>query len=218
MPAPYSRSISFSTESGDPVGIRVPVPFRGTLTRLVLQRTSSTGVAASFKLYDRRGACANLVDLNVANSGTVTSVGNSSGQASVTFGSAHGLWSGDRFEIKGSSVAAYNRLHVVQTVGSPTVVVTDVAYTSAGSGGLWQTEPAVPTVHPAMHLILSDSIASDATVKDLLNLNVEYENRDNYNPVTRLASDSLWLEFDPGAADAATWELAFTVHPASFVV
>lgn len=216
MPVPYSRSISFSTTSST-VCVRIPAPFRGKLTRLTLTQVSGTPVGGEFRIYDRKGACAAATDLNVRLSGVVSAITTNVSGCQVVFTDTHGLYVGDQFVIKGCSVSTYNTTHTVLSVVNGTTVVSNVAFSSNGAGGLWQTPPFMPTRTPATHLILQEEVFPNAPLYRL-DLDRMYENRDNQNSTTRLASDSLWLEFVPSAgAGAATWELGYSVYPSSFV-
>jgi hypothetical protein len=216
MPAAYSRIVQFSSASASPICVRIPSPPRGKLTRLTLKRTGGASLTGTFTIYDRKGACAGETDLNVRLSGDVATVVTSGGKARVAFTDAHGLYVGDTFEIKESSIAAYNVTHTVTSIVDDDTVVTDVNYTADGAGGLWQTLPFLPTRDPSGHIVFTGTVAAAATTVHV-NLDIPYENRDNQNEVTRIATGALWLEFTASAVTAATWELGFTVHSVSFV-
>lgn len=216
MPAAYSRSISFTT-AGQTVCVRIPVPPRGRLTRLTLVQVAGTAVAGDFKIFDRKGACSVATDLNVRLSGVVSTVATDVSGCRVTFTDTHGLYVGTQFEIKGCSVAAYNVTHTVLSIVNSTTVISDVAFSGNGTGGLWQTLPFLPTRAPITHLLMQEEVFPGEPLQRL-ELDRVYENRDNQNESTRIASDSLWLEFVPASGSgSATWELGYSVYPASFV-
>lgn len=216
MPAAYSRSMTFST-GADTVCARVPCPFRGRLTRLTLTQTSGTAAAGTLRLYDRRGASSVATDLNVRVSGVVDEVVTHVDGCKVVFTDTHGLYVGESFEVKGCDVGQYNTTHTVLAVVNDTSIVSDIAYTADGSGGLWQLQPFLRTQAPVTHLVLQEEVYAGSPLYRL-EMDRRYENRDNQNETTRLAYDALWLEFTPQAeASNATWELGFTIEPASFV-
>lgn len=68
-------------------------------------------------------------------SGTVSSVTESSGTATVTTGAAHGLQIGDRLELSGANEAAYNTVHFVHTVPSDTTLTIKVASGTGNATG-----------------------------------------------------------------------------------
>ena len=211
MSGSYSSTTVFDTAGTTPKCVELPASQRGDLDRVIITQLSGTAMSATFKIYDRRGACAGEPDIHVDNYGSIVSVTNSGGNTAITFDAAHGMQVGDRFEIKENNVTEYNVIHTVTSVTSDTAVVTDIGYTSAPSTmGVWQTEPFLPTTSPVGHLLYSGSITAgnDFTAFDL---GRGYENRDNQLEVDRLRYNALWLEFTPGAGTAASWEISITV-------
>jgi hypothetical protein len=76
MASEYSRVVAFSGNSNAIQALELPAPSYGTLDRFIITQTSpasNTG-SGTFKVYDRRSACIGLTDLNVENSGTVSSI------------------------------------------------------------------------------------------------------------------------------------------------
>lgn len=210
MALSYSRTVQFSAAGGSTVCVELPLPPRGTLDRIVITQTSGTAVDAPFKIYDRKGASTVANDLNVDNSGSIVSITTSSGSCLVETSAEHNLIPGDTFEIKGSSVTAYNTTHTVVSVTSDTEIVTDISYSSdEGSGALWQTSPFIPTVAPVTHLVVTatKSGASDYTSFGLAR---PYENRDNQTEVLRARYWALWLEITPAGSGAKTFEIGYT--------
>lgn len=69
----------------------------------------------------------------------VSTIGNSGGKCAITFSGVHGLSVGATFTISGNSVSGYNSptVHQVTSVTSTVAVVTNVNYTSTGTGGSW---------------------------------------------------------------------------------
>lgn len=218
MPAAYTRSVQFEASSTTPVCVRVNVPFRGRLTRFVLEQVGGTAIAAKVKLYDRRGACSVANDVNVRLSGEVDTVTTHIDGSQVLFTEPHGLFPGDRIEVKTCSVDAYNTTHIVLAVIDDSTIVSNVSYdTSDGAGGYWQTPPFLTTRAPSTHLLLQDDVYPNSPIVRL-DIDRPYENRDNQNELTRLLNDALWLEFTPLDDEGVTlWELGYTVYPASYV-
>ncbi len=101
---------------------------------------------------------------------------------------------------------AYNVTHTVVSVTSATVVVTDIAFTSGGTGGLWQTSPFIPTRNPASYLIYEGSLVAGSL--QAFDIDRGYENRDNESETMRSRYSALWAEFTP--ATTATYEIAIT--------
>lgn len=207
---PYSRIIEFSATGGVLTGIALEGPARGTLERLIITQVSGVAVAAAFSLYDRRGAIANLNDINVTASGTVTSVVTASGKAQVTFGAAHAMVPGALFDIKGSDVADYNVRHTVVTVVSPTVVVTDINYTSNGTGGYWQTAPLTRSYNPASHLVHEGNVTSGVSSKEYA-LRKVYHNSDVRHQHQQAPNTALWLAITPAGTGSKLWQAAYTL-------
>lgn len=208
MAGSYSRIVEFEGTASTPVCVELPTVPRGLLRRFVIKQASGTSASGAFTLYDRKGACVKATDLNVTESGTVTSVANSSGSAQITFAAATNLKVGDVIEIKGNSVSAYNVQHTIVSKTSATVFVSDVSYTSNGSGGLWQTTPFMPTYDPAMHAVYGNSVTSGAF--SAYDLYISFENRDNQSPTMRTRYQALWLEFTP--SQNGTFQAAITTE------
>lgn len=74
-------------------------------------------------------------------SGTVTSITESSGVGTVTTGAAHGLQIGDRLQVSGANEAAYNTVHFVHTVPSTTTLTIKIASGTGDATGtlVWRT-------------------------------------------------------------------------------
>jgi hypothetical protein len=208
MATGYSRTVQFAGVSGIATCVELPAAPRGVLERLIITQLTGTAAGGSVSVFDRKGACANANDLNVEEAGGVTSIADSGGSASITFDAAHNLQVGDQIEIKGSSVSAYNTTHTVASVTSDTVAVTDVAFTSGATGGLWQTLPFLPTANPASHLVYSGSVSSGSL--QAFDIDRGYENRDNQSETKRTRSSALWLEYTPN--QNGTFEVAITTE------
>ena len=67
--------------------------------------------------------------------GSLDVITDNAGSAQVTFAANHDFEAGDSFFVTGASEAAYNVLHTVGSVVSPTEVVTNVIYTADAAGG-----------------------------------------------------------------------------------
>lgn len=208
MPSGYSRVTQFAGVAATPICVELPAPPRGTLERIVLTQLSGTPGAGTVVVYNRKGACVSENDLNVDESGVVDTVLTNSGDASVTFTEDHNLKVGDTFEIKGCDVGAYNVTHTVTSVTSPTIVVTDIAYTSDGSDGFWQTSPFNPTNNPASHIVYSGTIAAGSL--QAFNINRGYENSDNQSETMRARYQALWAEITP--TENGNYEIAMTAE------
>ena len=211
MAVGYTRVVEFSGTSGTKTCIELPACPRGMLEKLVITQLTGTSAGGDFSVFDRKGACENANDLNVAQSGGVTSIADSTdtpGQARITTDADHGLKPGDTLEIKGNSVSAYNVTHTVSAVISDTEVDTDISYTSGGTGGYWQTTPFLATRNPASHVVFSGTVASGT----FSNYNIDrgYENRDNQSEAMRARYQALWLEFEPD--QNGTFEVAVTTE------
>ncbi len=206
MASGYSRIVTVDGTAATAQCVELPTPPRGTLDRIIVTQTSGSGGAGDIAIYNRKGACSVANDIHVAESGNLVGVTNGSGFATVETDADHNLKVGDTFEVKGCSVAAYDTTHTVSSVTSATVVVTDVAFTSGGTGGLWQTSPFIPTSNPASHLIFEGSLASGSL--QAFDIDRGYENRDNEDRTMRSRNTALWAEFTP--ATTATYEIAIT--------
>ena len=208
MSGGYSRIVPFVGEAGTPVCVELPVPPRGTLDRLIITQISGTPGTGDAIIYDRKGACAGETDLNVDESGIVDSVTTAAGNASVEFTEAHNLKVGDTFEIKECDVADYNVTHTVTAVTSDVIVVTDVSYTSDGSGGVWQTSPFLPTTNPDSHIIYEGTLSSGSMKAH--DIDRSYENRDNQSETLRTRYQALWLELTP--ENSGNYEASITTE------
>jgi hypothetical protein len=213
MASGYARVVAINGVSGEPLCVELPTPPRGTLERLIVTQTSGAGGASTISVYNRKGACSVAVDLNVDESGEVTDVTESSGQAAVQTSAAHNLKVGDTIEIKGCDVAAYNVTHTVTAVTSDTIVVTDISYTSDGTGGLWQTSPFMPTNNPNSHLIYTGALVSGSL--QAFDIGRGFENRDNQSETKRCRHAGLWAEFTPDVT--ASYEIAITCEADSVI-
>ena len=217
MASGYSRVVPFSIICGTPACIELPAPPRGELDRLIVTQKSGDPEAAVLNIYDRKGACLAATDLNVAESGAVVAITNGMGPTVVQFSDPHRLLVGSQFEVKGNSVAAYNASHTVTAVIDATTVVTDVAYTEDGVGGLWQTLPYEPTHKPVTHLVLTANITSGVDYL-AFDINRAYENQDNQSITMRTRHSALWLELlTTGLAEPSEWEVAYTCRADAIV-
>lgn len=214
MAGSYSRIVEFDATASTPVCVELPAVPRGLLRRFVIKQVSGTSANGSFTLYDRKGACSQATDLNVKESGTVTSVANEGGNAKITFGASTGLQVGDTIEIKGNSVADYNTTHTITAKVSDSVFVSDVSYTSAGSNGLWQTSPFMQTYAPLAHVVFTDNVSSGEFSK--YDIYIGFENRDNQSETKRTRYQALWLEFTP--SQTGTFQAAITTEADSAVL
>ena len=125
MASEYSRVVAFSGNSNAIQALELPAPSYGTLDRFIITQTSpasNTG-SGTFKVYDRRSACIGLTDLNVANSGSIVSISNASGQLTIVFNAPHNLIQGVSFLIKDCDTADYNITYTVASVASTTSVI-----------------------------------------------------------------------------------------------
>ena len=208
MPSGYSRVTQFAGVAATPICVELPLPPRGNLDRVILTQLTGTPGAGTVVIYKRKGACSLENDLNVDESGVVSTVLTAAGDASVTFTADHNLKVGDTFEVKGCTVTAYNVTHTVASVTSPTVVVTDIAYTSDGADGFWQTSPFNPTNNPASHIVYSGTIASGSL--QAFDIDRGYENSDNQSETMRARYQALWAEVTP--AETGDYEIAATAE------
>lgn len=202
----YSRVTRFAGVAATPVCIELPLPPRGVLEHVILTQLDGTPGAGTVTVYNRKGACSAETDLNVAESGVVTTVLTASGYASVTFTADHNLKVGDTFEIKGCTVSDYNVTHTVVSVVSSTIVVTDVAFAGNGADGFWQTSPFNPTNNPASHIVYSGTIAAGSL--QAFDIARGYANSDNQSETMRTRHQALWAEVTP--TETANYEIAAT--------
>ena len=208
MPSGYSRVTPFAGVTATPICVELPLPPRGTLDRIILTQLDGTPGAGTVNIYNRKGACVEEADLNVDESGVVTTVVTGSGDAQVAFTADHNLKVGLTFEIKGCDVAAYNVTHTVVTVVNATTVITDIAYTSDGTDGFWQTTPFNVTNNPASHLVYSGTIAAGSL--QAFDIDRGYENSDNQSETMRARYQALWAEVTP--AETGNYEIAATAE------
>jgi hypothetical protein len=208
MSGGYSRTVSFAGVAGAPVCVELPAPPRGVLDRLIVTQTTGTPGSGTVSVYDRKGACVGETDLNVAESGAVTSSANSGGFIAITFAADHNLKVGDTFEVKGHTAASVNTTHTVTSVASSTVVVTNISFVGVGTGGVWQTLPFLPTANPASHLVYEGTMSAGAL--KAFDIDRGYENRDNQSSTMRARYQALWLEFTP--ANSGDYEVAVTAE------
>jgi hypothetical protein len=216
MPQGYSRTVRFDATAGQQAVVELPAPPRGELSRFILHQISGVVTAASFSVYDRKGACSTANDREVYASGAVQAVAASQSKAAFTFTAQHGMKAGDQFEVKGCDVSGYNTKFTVVSVLSATSVLTNVAYTANASAGYWQTLPWMPTYTPVTHLVLGDDIAAGGVLKEY-DLGRGYENRDNQSQTMRCRHTALWLELntttdDPSGDNSQVWEVSYTVE------
>jgi hypothetical protein len=189
--------------------VELPLPPRGVLDRIILTQLDGTPGAGTVVIYNRKGACLEEADLNVDESGVVATVVTNSGDAEVAFTADHNLKVGDTFEVKGCDVAAYNGVtHTVTEVVDATTVVTDIAYTSDGTAGFWQTSPFNVTNNPASHIVWTGTIAAGSLQG--FDIDRGYENSDNQSETMRARYQALWAEVTP--AETGNYEIAATAE------
>jgi hypothetical protein len=209
----YSRIVTVDGTAATSTCVELPAPPRGTLERIIVTQLDGVNGIGDITIYNRKGACSSSNDLNVAESGSVTTVTDLAGSARITFAADHNLIVGATLEIKGCDVADYNVTHTVTAVPLSGVVVTDIAYTSVGTGGLWQTSPYIPTSNPASHIVYAGSLTSGSL--QAFDISRGYENRDNESQTMRSRYQALWAEFTP--ATTATYEIAITCEADSII-
>ena len=212
MATTYTRVVSTGLlAASNKACVRLPAAPRGKLKRVFVAQTNGTDTFSAL-VYTRKGACESESDLNIEDSGSVSSVADSGGNFQVTFVSPHAMQVGDTFEIKENSNAAYNVVHEISRVVSDLVVTTTTSYAGAGTGGVWQTEPLSPTSLPAnyqLHTVSVTSGASDATEM----LDVSYLNQDNQDIHRRSPASALWLEVDlSGIGTPTTLQVTVTTE------
>mgnify|MGYP006167940635 FL=1 len=215
MASEYSRVVAFSGNSNAIQALELPAPSYGTLDRFIITQTSpasNTG-SGTFKVYDRRSACIGLTDLNVANSGSIVSISNASGQLTIVFNAPHNLIQGVSFLIKDCDTADYNTTYTVASVASTTsVIVSSEIEEEDETTGVWQTIPFNPRTSPPTSLVYSGTVTAGTTFQ-AFDLNRGYENKDNQDINLRSRHTGLWLEFTADALDpdiALGWEVAYT--------
>jgi len=215
MASEYSRVVAFSGNSNAIQALELPAPSYGTLDRFIITQTSPTSNTGSgtFKVYDRRSACIGLTDLNVANSGSIVSISNASGQLTIVFNAPHNLIKGVSFLIKDCDTADYNITYTVESVASATSVIVSSGITgSSETTGVWQTIPFNPRTSPPTSLVYSGTVTAGTTFQ-AFDLNRGYENKDNQDINLRSRHTGLWLEFTSaslGDEIMLGWEVAYT--------
>jgi phage-related tail fiber protein len=215
MASEYSRVVAFSGNSNAIQALELPAPSYGTLDRFIITQTSpasNTG-NGTFKVYDRRSACIGLTDLNVANSGSIVSISNASGQLTIVFNAPHNLIAGNSFLIKDCDTADYNITYTVASVASTTSVIVSSGITGGSeTTGVWQTIPFNPRTSPPTSLVYSGTVTAGTTFQ-AFDLNRGYENKDNQDINLRSRHTGLWLEFTSaslGDEIMLGWEVAYT--------
>lgn len=216
MASEYSRVVAFSGNSNAIQALELPAPSYGVLDRFIITQTipvGSTLGSGTFKVYDRRSACIGLTDLNVANSGSIVSISNASGQLTIVFNAPHNLIQGVSFLIKDCDTADYNITYTVASVASTTSVIVSSGITGGSeTTGVWQTIPFNPRTSPPTSLVYSGTVTAGTTFQ-AFDLNRGYENKDNQDINLRSRHTGLWLEFTADALDpniALGWEVAYT--------
>lgn len=204
--AGYSRTVKFNVPGTGVACVELPCPPRGKIDRLIVTQINGTPGGGTISIYDRKGACPNEVDLNVDESGAVTSIVTNGGFVQLTTDADHNLKVGDEIEIKDCTVAAYNTIHKVTEVVSSTVVVTDVSFTSGATDGVWQSSPFIPSVNPASSLVYTNSLTSGSL--QAFDVDQHYENRDNQSETMRARHAGLWLYID--TANTGDYEVSIT--------
>lgn len=208
--AAHTQSQRFTAVGGVATCIPLQTPMRGMLSRLAIKQASGASEDFAFKVYDRKGACINAVDLNTLG-GQLTSVTNTGGKATLTTAAAHGLKVGDVVEVKGNAQSGYNISHTVTSVTSSTVVVTNVNYGSTGAGGWWQLAPDMPTLLPEISLVYSVANVDAGLAHVNLDINIDYENRDNQSSTSRRRTSALYLEITPEGTGDKEFDISHTV-------
>ena len=154
-----------------------------------------------------------MTDLNVANSGSIVSISNASGQLTIVFNAPHNLIQGVSFLIKDCDTADYNITYTVASVASTTsVIVSSEIEEEDETTGVWQTIPFNPRTSPPTSLVYSGTVTAGTTFQ-AFDLNRGYENKDNQDINLRSRHTGLWLEFTADALDpniALGWEVAYT--------
>jgi phage-related tail fiber protein len=215
MASEYSRVVAFSGYSNAIQALELPAPSYGTLDRFIITQTSPTSNTGhgTFKVYDRRSACIGLTDLNVANSGSIVSISNASGQLTIVFDAPHNLIKGVLFLIKDCDTADYNITYTVASVASTTSVIVSSGITGGSeTTGVWQTIPFNPRTSPPTSLVYSGIVAAGVLFQEF-GLFRGYENKDNQDINLRSRHTGLWLEFTSaslGDEIMLGWEVAYT--------
>jgi len=214
----YTKTVDFSIAAGTVKCIELPTVPRGKIKRVVITQVSGTAIAATVRIYDRKGASVAANDIETADAGIITAYANSGGSVQFTTEVAHGLSPGDVIEIKNCPNAAFNVDHTVVSITSSTQFVTDIAYgtpTAIGTPNpkvLYQTKPFLTTQKPVTHLLYSASISSGTDLA-ALDLDISFENRDNQSSVSRTRNSALWLDFTTaGSGAASTWQVSITTE------
>ena len=209
--AVYSQEFTFTAVAGRKTCVPLPCHMRGDLGRFFLKQIGGMQDGFHFAVYNRRGACANAIDLFVRG-GSITSIGNNgSGKCryTITAGDATGLKLGDTIEAKTTGVAGYNVTGQAVTAirrNSDKVVIgfdTDLAYSAPATAGWWQTTPVVfATVDPEAHCVIGEQEvllvegASQAKFSQVYT-DLQFENRDNQDSIAKQLTTSLYLEIEP---------------------
>jgi hypothetical protein len=209
-----------ASESSGVVYAKLPAPPRGTLHMVRISQVGGTATAAEFSIYDRRGACAELPDLHVAGSGTVSFSADEGtlvlelNQAGVHQGKQV-YQEGDKIQVKNSAVDAYNTIHTITGV-HPTEAdqyYSDIAYVSDEAEGttVWQAEPYMQLFSPTSHLVYEGTITEGVPFDSNAEVTLEqtYENRDNQLETNRMRESALWLELTPAGGTDTAWEVAY---------
>lgn len=213
----YTKEVSFAAVSGVKTLVTLPCHMRGALGRLLIKQTSGNLDGYKFNLFDRRGASAVGTDL-FCYGGALTSItNNGSGKCRFTVTAANlvGVKIGDVIEVKGSDVSGYNVLtHVVTALVSATTFDTDQSYSSAGSGGYWQTAPQVfVTVDPAVHKVIDEvTVAGSASTYSQAYTDRMYQNRDNQSLTARRMTSALYLEIEPSTTGTKNFVISYTTQ------
>jgi len=217
---PYTRTITVTVEGGTTVCVELPAPIEGKLVRLIATQFSGDAAGFAFTLLDRRGASTVAIDRNTSG-GDLTSITEADGEGEsqesvcqLTWENPVRLRVGDKIEVKGSSVSEYNTTHTVIRVVSSTSVITDVAYSADGSGGLWQVAPLYPpTASQLAHTLLAkQTIGSGQSYASAAGFSVVYQNRDNQDATSRRRSWYLYAELDVEGTGEKEIQFAYTIE------
>ena len=220
MAIPYARAVEFVVPAGAVVCVKLGMPPRGVLERLIIKQVDGSASAASFAVLSRSGASPHAVDVNAIPSGAIASIiagylysedstSGDAGQAMIEFTTRHRLHYGDVIIVKSTGVGGYNVEHTVLEIVDEFTVITNVEYISDVSTGLWQITPWSPMLSREMYIVHEGTVTSGTTLKEF-ELNKSYENQDNQDRHIRTPNTALWLEFDPAGGGETAWEVAYT--------
>jgi len=209
----YSREYKFSVLAAEnPACLEIPLPYRGTLQRLIVKQLTGAATDYSGQLFDRKLACANGVDRNTRN-GTVTALANNgSGFFRITLGVGHGLLPSNIIYIKGTgNVAVDGLLHTITGFTATTVDVS-TAFAGATGSGFWQTKWLEVSSYdnfefydPEAHLIHEFAAPGAGVTLKEQGVEVDYQNRDNQDRTARRSHSAIYLELTMASPVDSDW-------------